>query len=66
MKNKNYQAFLKMDLSKAQPGQYVVLVDGEFFGRSKDVEKLLKDARKRYPAKTPFVFKMPERGTIVV
>jgi len=66
MKNKNYQAFLKSDLSKARPGQYVVFIDGKLFKKGIAIEKILREAREKYPTKTPFVSKMPERGTLVV
>ena len=66
MPSKNFQTFLKTDLSKAKPGQYLVLVGGKLFKKGKNIKKMLSEARKKFPSQTPFVTKVPERGVLVV
>lgn len=64
--SKNYKSFLKMDLSKTRPGQYVVLVNGKLFKKGKNVQKMLHEAEREYPGETPFIAKMPPKGVLVV
>ena len=66
MKNNNFQTFLRTDLSKTLPGEYIVIIDGKVFKKGKDIERILRQAKEKYPTKTPFVTKMPQRGTLVM
>ena len=66
MKNKNFTTFINTDLSHVPPGQYVVIIDGKIFKKGKNIERILKEAREKFPSKTPFVTKMPQKGTLVM
>ena len=63
--SEDYQAFLKMDLSKAKPEEYVVLVDGKMFGKGKNLVRIVNRARKMFPKQVPFVAKIPPKGLLV-
>ena len=62
---KNYNAFIRLDTRK-YTDQYVVMVDGKVVRSGKDIERLLKEVRKKYPSKLPFVAKVPKRGVLVL
>jgi len=65
VKNRNFQAFMKLDRTKYS-GDYIVMIDGKvrFFG--KDIKKMLLKARKKYPGKTPLVAKIPKEQVMVL
>ena len=63
--SKNFQTFLKLDLSKLTD-QYVVLVDKKLVAKGKDIVSLLKVVRKKYPDKTPFIAKIPDKSALVL
>lgn len=65
MSPNNYKAFLKLNTRK-YTNQYVIMVDGKVVRSGKDIERLLKEVRKEYPRKLPFVAKVPKRGVLVL
>jgi len=65
VKSKNYSAFLRLDTRK-YVDQYVVMIGGKVVRAGKDIERLLKEVRKVYPNKLPFVAKVPKRGVLVL
>ena len=66
--NKNFQAYQKLNLlnqKRFKPGEYVVIAGGKLFGKGKNLEKFLTEARRKYPEEVPLVTKVPQRGTFV-
>lgn len=63
--SKNLQAFLKLDTSKLA-NQYIVIVNKEIVETGQDIERMLRKARKKYPGKTPFVAKIPDKELLVL
>lgn len=62
---KNFQAFIKLDKSKLT-NKYVVIIDSSVVGTGLDIYALLKRIRAKYPAKTPFVAKVPSSELLVL
>ena len=63
--SENFQAFLKLDTSK-YVNQYIVMIDKKVVAHGKDIVSMLKSVRKRYPHKTPFIAKIPEKSLLVL
>lgn len=61
----NFQTFLKLDTSKYL-NQYIVMIDKKVVANGKDIVSLLKSVRKKYPHKTPFIAKVPEKSVLVL
>ena len=61
----NFDVFAKLDKSKLA-NQYVVIVNKELFATGGDIESMLKEARKQYPGKIPFVTKVPGEELLVL
>jgi len=62
---KNFQAFLKLDKAK-YVNKYVVIVDKKLVASGRDIVSMLKIVRRKYPKKTPFVAKIPEKSVLVL
>ena len=60
----NFQTFLKLDKSE-YANQYVVIIGEKLVASGKDIVSMLKTVRKKYPKKTPFVAKIPEKSVLV-
>ena len=63
--SENFQAFLKLDTSKYL-NQYIVMIDKKVIAHGKDIVSMLKSVRKKYPRKTLFIAKIPEKSVLVL
>jgi len=63
--NKNFQAFVKLDRRKYLDN-YIVIIDGKVRFSGKDIKKMLREVRKKYPNKTPLVAKIPKEEVMVL
>ena len=65
VKDKNFQAFTKLDRGKYKDN-YVIIIDGKvrFWGR--DIKRLLKKTKEKYPDKIPLVAKIPKEEVMVL
>jgi len=63
--SENFQAFLKLDTSK-YVNEYLVMIDKKVVDHGKDIVSMLKSVRKKYPHKTPFIAKIPEKAVLVL
>jgi hypothetical protein len=63
--SKNLEAYLRLDKTRYKD-QYVVLVDGKLVGKGKAIDKILRNVRKSYPRKVPFVAKVPGDEVLVL
>jgi len=61
----NFQAFLKLDAYKYL-NQYIVMIDKKVVANGNDIVCMLKNIRKKYPHKTPFIAKIPEKSVLVL
>lgn len=52
----NYKHYLKSDESKYK-GKYIVYIKGKLFKAGKDLLKIIKDAKKKYPSEIPLITK---------
>ena len=62
---KNFQAYITLD-KKGLENEYVVIIDGKLFAQGNEIEDMLKDAKKNFPTKTPFVAKVPDERMLVL
>lgn len=63
--SENFQAYLELDISKYL-NQYIVMIDKKVVANGKDIVSMLKSVRKKYPHKTPFIAKIPEKSVLVL
>jgi hypothetical protein len=63
--SRNLAAYLRLNKARYKD-QYVVLVDGKLVGKGKAIEKILKNVRKSYPGRVPFVAKVPGDEVLVL
>jgi len=63
--SKNFQAFLKLNKEKFA-NQYVVIVNRRLVASGSDIVSMLKSAKKKYPRRTPFVAKIPDKSALVL
>ncbi len=63
--SENFQAFLRLNTSK-YVNEYLVIIDKKVVAHGKDIVKMLKSVRKKYPHKTPFIAKIPEKAVLVL
>jgi len=55
---KNYGVLEKLNLSKFKVGQYLMLIDGKIVKKGWIIDKMLKSVHKKYPEKTPLIFRV--------
>ena len=63
--SKNFDIFLNLD-AKKYANQYVVIIDKKVVANGKDIVSMMKNVRKKYPKKTPFIAKVPEESVLVL
>lgn len=63
--SKNFQAYLELDTSKYL-NQYIIMIDKKVVANGKDIVSMLKTVRKKYPRRTPFIAKIPEKSVLVL
>ena len=61
----NFQTFLKLNKTKFA-NQYIVIIDKKLIANGKDIVSMLKSVRKKYPRKTPFIAKIPDKSLLVL
>lgn len=62
---KDFEAYLKIDKNK-YTSQYIIIINKKVVATGKDIVSMLKNVRKKYPTKTPFVAKIPEKSVLVL
>jgi len=63
--SKNFQAYLELNISKYL-NQYIIMIDKKVVAHGKDIVSMLAAVRKKYPHKTPFIAKIPEKSVLVL
>ncbi len=62
--NKNYQFFMKTNVDN-YIGQWVAICSNKIVAHGKDVKKVFKEARERYPKERPFMARIPDKDTMI-
>lgn len=62
--DKNYDFFMKTDVD-SYVGQWIAICDQRIISHDRDVKKVFKEAKEKCPLKTPFIAKIPEKGTMI-
>lgn len=63
--SENFETFVRLDKSELA-NQYVVIINKKVFATGHDIESMLKKVKKKYPGKTPFVAKVPDKELLVL
>ena len=63
--SENFETFVRLDKSELA-NQYVVIINKKVFATGQDIESMLKKVKKKYPGKTPFVAKVPDKELLVL
>ena len=63
--NKNFQAFSRLKREKYKDN-YVIIIEGKVRFWGKDIKKILKKAKEKYPDKIPLVAKIPKEEVMVL
>lgn len=60
----NYEWFLKEDISEYS-GKWLAIIDKEIVASEKDVAKLIKEVKNKYPNKRPLITKVKDKLSIL-
>ena len=63
--SENFETFVRLDKSELA-NQYVVIINEKVFATGQDIESMLRKVKKKYPGKTPFVAKVPDKELLVL
>jgi len=55
---RNYSVLEKLNLSRFKEGQYLMLIDGKIVKKGWVINKMIESVRKKYPEKTPLIFRV--------
>ena len=64
MKSKEFEFYLKADLSKYE-GKYVAIIEDKVIASGDNAKKVLEEARRKIPDKTPTLAKIPTADTFI-
>lgn len=60
----NYQYFMQTNV-EGYIGEWVAICNEEIVSHGKDIKIVYKEAKKKYPKKTPFITKIPSRQAMI-
>ncbi len=60
----NYEWFLNKDFSK-NAGEWLAIIDRNVVASGKDVDRLIKEVKSKYPNKRPLITKVRDRLSIL-
>ena len=61
---RNYEWFLKEDFSR-YAGKWLAIIDKKVVASGEDVNKIIKEVKKEYPNKRPFVTKIRDKLSVL-
>jgi hypothetical protein len=64
MTNKSYDYFMKMDTT-GFIDEWVAIVDSTVASHGKDVKKVFKEAKEKYPEKRPLIARIPGKEVMI-
>jgi hypothetical protein len=56
-----YKAFASTDLNRFKRGEYILFTESGVFAHGKNLLNLLEKFNKKFPKKSPFIFKIPPK-----
>ena len=62
--DQNYQFFMKTNVDKFI-GQWIAICNNKIVANGKDVKKVFKEARERYPKERPLLTRVPDKETMI-
>ena len=63
---KAYKKFLKLDETKFNAGEYIIMIEDKVVKHGKKLKKLMKEVRQKYPNQRPFIAKIPSEGVMIL
>lgn len=63
--SKEFEFFVKTDLSR-YGGKYVAIVEDEVVASGDNAKKVLEEAKKKFPDKTPLLAKIPKKESLIL
>jgi hypothetical protein len=64
--SKSYQAYLKLDDSQYEAGEYLVMIDEEVVRHGRNLKQMVEEVEQEYPDQIPFIAKVPHEGVMVL
>lgn len=64
-REENFQWIVTQNLTD-YTGLWIAVVDKDIVGKGKDVLRVIENARKKYPKRVPFVYKVPSAEIITL
>lgn len=64
MINKNYEFFIKIDLS-GYIGEWIAICNEKIVSHGKDVKKVYREAREKHPTERSLLTRVPEKQTTI-
>jgi len=65
MKNKEFEFYVKTDLSKYK-GEYIAIVEDKVVASGENAKDVLEEARRKFPNKNPLLAKIPRKDTLIL
>ena len=62
--DKNYQFFMKANID-SYIGQWVAICNQKIVSHGKDVKKVFKEAKEKYPTERPLLTRVPDKETMI-
>ena len=62
--NKNYQFFMKANI-ESYIGQWVAICNQKIVSHGKDVKKVFKEAKEKFPKERPLLTRVPDKETMI-
>ena len=62
--NKNYQFFMKANI-ESYIGQCVAICNQKIVSHGKDVKKVFKEAKEKFPKERPLLTRVPDKETMI-
>jgi len=59
-----YAYYIEVDLS-AYTGEWIAIIDDKIVSHDKDIKKVYREAKERFPGKRPLLAKVPEEKALI-
>ena len=62
--DKNYQFFMKANVNH-YIGQWIAICNQKIVSHGKNVKKVFKEAKEKFPKERPLLTRIPDKGTMI-
>ncbi|HLD15022.1 MAG TPA: DUF5678 domain-containing protein [Candidatus Nanoarchaeia archaeon] len=62
--DKNYDYFMKTNVDK-YIGEWIVVAKEKIVSHGKDINKVLEEAKRKYPTETPLLIRVPDKEAMI-